>query len=197
MQMSCSGGACNSDGGGSGKGMTLFAMHTPIPLREGSQVPDRWAARTCIFRGGEGWMVIGDGDGRTPERMFMSVYTIDRENNITVFASLKEIEASGGERESLSNPGDLAALADQWPGARLVEIWNGLPGVEPVQRFTSRKVAVTRIWKAIQHLKRGVAARTVGSNKASTNQKRSRAARRRLFLILPFEPPVPVLKRVD
>ena len=34
-----------------------------------------------------------------------------------------------------------------------MEIWNSLPGVEPVQRFTSRQVAATRIWKAIQHLK--------------------------------------------
>jgi hypothetical protein len=36
-----------------------------------------------------------------------------------------------------------------------VEIWNSLPGVEPVQRFTSRQVAGARIWKAIQHLKAG------------------------------------------
>jgi hypothetical protein len=92
------------------------------------------------------------------KELFMSVYTIDRENNITVFASLKEIKASGGETESFSNPEDLAALADQWPGARLVEIWSGLPGVEPVQRFTSRKVAVTRIWKAIQHRRGGLSA---------------------------------------
>jgi len=33
-----------------------------------------------------------------------------------------------------------------------VEIWNGLAGVQPVQKFTSRKTAVTRIWKAIQRL---------------------------------------------
>ena len=36
---------------------------------------------------------------------------------------------------------------------RLIEIWNSLPGVEPVKRFTSRPVALTRIWKAIQRLK--------------------------------------------
>jgi hypothetical protein len=104
----------------------------------------------------------------------MSTYTIDRENNITVFASLKDIEASGGETEIFSNPKDLAALADQWSGARLIEIWNGLPGVEPVQRFTSRKVAVARIWKAIQHLKPGVGAlaRSVSAHKAGANQKR-------------------------
>src|SRR4029077_20291633 len=78
---------------------------------------------------------------------------------------------SGGETEIFSNPEDLAALADQWPGARLVEIWSGLPGVAPVQRFTSRRVAVARIWKAIQHLNpaAGKPAHVVASNKASAN----------------------------
>ena len=33
---------------------------------------------------------------------------------------------------------------------RLVEIWNRLPGVEPVGRFTDRKTAIRRIWRALQ-----------------------------------------------
>jgi hypothetical protein len=32
---------------------------------------------------------------------------------------------------------------------RLVEIWNSLPGVKPVTKFTNRKVATERIWKVI------------------------------------------------
>ena len=32
-------GSCVYDGGNSGKGLTFFAMHTPIPRREGSPVP--------------------------------------------------------------------------------------------------------------------------------------------------------------
>ena len=101
----------------------------------------------------------------------MSAYAIDRENNITIFASSKDIEANGGETEIFSSPEGLAALADQWPGVRLVEIWNGLLGVEPVQRFTSRKVAVARIWKAIQQLKPGeeTPANTMASKTASAN----------------------------
>jgi Protein of unknown function (DUF3489) len=35
---------------------------------------------------------------------------------------------------------------------RLLEIWNGLPGVTPVTKFASRTVAAARIWKAIQGL---------------------------------------------
>jgi len=31
-------------------------------------------------------------------------------------------------------------------------VWNALPGVSPVKRFTDRATAVRRIWKAIQNL---------------------------------------------
>ena len=41
-------------------------------------------------------------------------------------------------------------LAKEWPMKRLVEIWNHLPGVHAVARFTDRKTAVARIWRAIQ-----------------------------------------------
>ena len=124
-----------------------------------------------------------DGDQRRlwPEPrkdVYERVHHCDRENNITVFASSKDIEATGGEREIFSSPEDLAAFADYWSGTRLVEIWNGLPGVEPVQRFTSRKVAVARIWKAIQQLKPGeeTPANTMASKTANANQKKSRTA---------------------
>jgi hypothetical protein len=39
---------------------------------------------------------------------------------------------------------------DEWPMKRLVEIWNRLPGVESVARFTDRKTAIRRIWRALQ-----------------------------------------------
>ena len=41
------------------------------------------------------------------------------------------------------------AVASTWPLKQLVAIWNGLPGVKPVQRFTSRQIAVERIWRVI------------------------------------------------
>ena len=41
-------------------------------------------------------------------------------------------------------------LATEWPMKRLVAIWNHLPGVQPVTRFTDRKTAVARIWRAMQ-----------------------------------------------
>ena len=106
------------------------------------------------------------------ERNLMTAFTIDNENNITVGTSQQN--NSEEATETFSNPQDLDRLAAKWPGARLVEIWNSLPGVEPVQRFTSRQVAATRIWKAIQHLKaagdapgRQVAAKRGSARKAT------------------------------
>ena len=40
-------------------------------------------------------------------------------------------------------------MAAQWPMSRLVRLWNGLPGVTPVKRFTDRQIALNRIWKAL------------------------------------------------
>src|SRR5438067_4484082 len=79
-------------------------------------------------------------------------FTIDVANNITVLDSAEKIEERREGTETFSSSQELAALAGKWPGARLVEIWNSLPGVEPVERFTSRQVAAARIWKAIQSL---------------------------------------------
>ena len=45
---------------------------------------------------------------------------------------------------------ELEELVHEWPMKRLVEIWNHLPGVEPVARFTDRKTAIRRIWRALQ-----------------------------------------------
>jgi hypothetical protein len=109
----------------------------------------------------------------------MTVFTIDSENNITVFASLKEIQESEEGTQTFTNQEELAALADKWPGGRLVEVWNSLPGVQPVERFTSRRVAVGRIWKAIQHLQPsgGAHRQRVGSKKGSANKKSTRKER--------------------
>ena len=58
-----------------------------------------------------------------------------------------DADAGGG---SFASERELQELASAWPMKRLVEIWNGLPGVEPVTRFTDRKTAIARIWRAIQ-----------------------------------------------
>ena len=81
----------------------------------------------------------------------MTIYTIDNENSFTAFASAKEAK-SKLDAERFSSTKELARLAEKWPAPRLVEIWNTLPGVTPVKKFTSRKKAILHIWAAIQNL---------------------------------------------
>ena len=82
----------------------------------------------------------------------MKIFTIDNEtHNIMMHAPAKE---AGAVPDSVpfGSEAALAELAAHWPAARLVEIWNSLPGAIPVQKFRDRKTGVNRIWKAIQSL---------------------------------------------
>lgn len=82
----------------------------------------------------------------------MKNFTIESEtNNIMVHGSAKEADAVPNT-ERFSNQAALAKLAANWPAARLVEIWNSLPGETPVKKFKDRVTAVSRIWTAIQNL---------------------------------------------
>jgi hypothetical protein len=81
----------------------------------------------------------------------MTTYTIDTENSITAFATKQK----AGEGESFSNQQELASLVAEWPAERLVEVWNGIPGLTPVKKFKDQKAAVSKIWKAIQSLDGG------------------------------------------
>src|SRR5947199_8118009 len=101
----------------------------------------------------------------------MTIFTIDPENNITAFASAAEAK-SMAESERFRSAEDLKKLAANWPATRLIEIWNGLPGVTPVRKFTSRQTAVNRIWTAIQNL-----APEDGAHTSPIATKRGRAAK--------------------
>jgi hypothetical protein len=106
----------------------------------------------------------------------MTTYTIDNENNITAHGSKQE----AGEGETFSTQQELADVAATWPATRLVEIWNSIPGLTPVKKFTERKSAVGRIWKAIQSLdggSSGDAAERTPKRAKKTRQARAKAAR--------------------
>ena len=91
----------------------------------------------------------------------MTTFTIDCDNTITAFASLKEARAADiAGAEYFGSQEELEQLAASWSpaGARgggsskLLELWNSIPGVVPVKKFTDRKTALARIWKAAQAL---------------------------------------------
>ena len=86
----------------------------------------------------------------------MKSFSIDRENNMTAFTRRKDAESANGD--AFRSETELSELTAAWPASRLVETWNSIPGFVPVKKFTNRKIAVLRIWKAIQSLDGGVAA---------------------------------------
>ncbi len=100
----------------------------------------------------------------------MRTFTIDKQDNITAFASASD----AGADPRFSTAAELLKLASSWPTSRLVEIWNSLTGVAPVRRFTDRNTAVSRIWKAIQRLDSAPA--QAKSSRAKTGSKRAKPA---------------------
>src|SRR5581483_10974406 len=93
--------------------------------------------------------------------------------------------------EYFSSQEELEQLAQSWSPAgtrgrgssKLLELWNSLPGVVPVKKFTDRKTALARIWKAAQALTppgalQGApdAPRALGSKKKATSRKKAAPA---------------------
>ena len=75
-------------------------------------------------------------------RSKMARFNIDAENNITALGS----QQADFEGEIFANQKELADLAAKWPANRLIEVWNGIPGLTPIKKFTDRKSAAARIW---------------------------------------------------
>ena len=86
----------------------------------------------------------------------MRLFAIDTDNTITAFPAAEQIPEG---QEQFASEKELAKLAANWPADRLANVWNSFAGVagfgsdlKPVKKFTDRKTAVARIWKAIQKL---------------------------------------------
>jgi len=117
----------------------------------------------------------------------MRLFAIDAENNITAFPAAGQIPEG---QEHFASEKELAKLAANWPGDRLLLIWNSFAGVapfdelKPIKKFTDRKTAVARVWKAIQRLDApaappaaDVAPKVKRSRKAATAEPQAATAR--------------------
>jgi NAD-dependent oxidoreductase involved in siderophore biosynthesis len=83
----------------------------------------------------------------------MKAFLLTADNHITAYASRALAQASLSEGAVLfASAAELAARSANWPSARLLQIWNSIPGMAPVRKFTDRKTGLARIWKAIQNL---------------------------------------------
>ena len=85
----------------------------------------------------------------------MTTFAIATDNNITAFTAAEQVP-EGHDRFATEK--EFAKLSADWPINRFAEVWNAFAGVvpfdslKPVKKFTDRKTAVGRIWKAIQAL---------------------------------------------
>jgi hypothetical protein len=106
----------------------------------------------------------------------MTTFTIDSENNIVAHTGPP---AGGDESQSFSTWQELAKLSAGWPISRLVETWNSFAGVapfddvKPVKKFTDRKAAVARIFKAVERLSPDVASQATPAATERTRSKKS------------------------
>ncbi len=81
----------------------------------------------------------------------MKTFAITPDNNVTLYASKQEAEAAKPEA-TFASLEDFVKVAVDWPSSRLIELWNSIPGMTPVKKFTSRDIAMSRIWRALQQL---------------------------------------------
>jgi len=85
----------------------------------------------------------------------MPTFAIATDNNITAFTAAEQVPEG---QDHFATEKEFAKLSSDWPINRFAEVWNGFAGVvpfdslKPVKKFTDRKTAVNRIWKAIQAL---------------------------------------------
>jgi hypothetical protein len=90
----------------------------------------------------------------------MPTFTIDTDNAITAFAEYEDAlnYRIGNTEGTFASEKELTKLTSQWPIGRFVDVWNAFAGavpfdsLKPVKKFTDRKTAVGRIWRAIQTL---------------------------------------------
>jgi hypothetical protein len=106
------------------------------------------------------------------ETTTMRLFAIDADNTITAYTAAGQIPES---QEPFASEKELAKLAASWPADRLLQIWTSFAGVagfgadlKSAEKFTGRKSAVIRIWKAIQKLEAPTATATAATTDTAT-----------------------------
>jgi len=90
----------------------------------------------------------------------MTIFALETENTITAYDAHEEDRLARAENleGTFSSEKEFIKLSKDWPLSRFAEVWNAFAGappfgdLKPVRKFTDRKSAVVRIWKAIQAL---------------------------------------------
>jgi hypothetical protein len=96
-------------------------------------------------------------------------------DNASKIAAVQPDSVNEGQT-AFTTEAQLAAVTSDSPLATLVEIWNQLPGVVAIRKFTDRKSAVARIWKAVQTLEPVVAPQAAQEAKKKVRSGRQATA---------------------
>jgi hypothetical protein len=73
----------------------------------------------------------------------MKTFIIDSANHASAYASSKQARQCR-DGTLFATEKDFASVSADWPMLRLVAIWNRLPGVRPVRKFTDRSTTLRR-----------------------------------------------------
>jgi hypothetical protein len=166
----------------------FMVMLVKIPLRAFPQGCDEAPPASALILLVDRRIDLAFGANRAMNGVAMNTFTIDANSNITAFASLDEARAAKIQNaEYFGSSQELAKLVASWPRNRPVEIWNSFAGIapftdlKPVKKFTNRKMAVERIWTAIQALLANIAkpAANVAPAKGKRKKDAPKSKRRR------------------
>jgi len=98
------------------------------------------SARSTQANGSNGRRSMANDNAKTA-----SVFAIHPDNRVDAYAAGEAPEGS----VLFSSETELAAISASWPAKTLLDMWNRLPDVAAVSKFTDRKMAVRRIWQAL------------------------------------------------
>ena len=78
----------------------------------------------------------------------MKTFIINSENKVTAGG---EPQPNAEGKVQFTTLDELTEVTSDWPMVRLVAVWNGLPDVTAVRKFTDRHTALARLWKTLQN----------------------------------------------
>lgn len=79
-------------------------------------------------------------------------FALTADNEVIAYANLKAARIATPGAAYFTDIDGLATATAEWNGARLIDLYNSIPGNTEVKKFTDRKTALRRIWNAIQNL---------------------------------------------
>jgi hypothetical protein len=98
----------------------------------------------------------------------MPTFTIDTHNRLAVHDA--EVTVAD-DTVKFASATELADVTKDWPTPRLIEVWNKLPNVTPITKFTDRKTAIRRIWTAFENIEPSGDRESPVKTKAAPQQK--------------------------